>query len=352
MISFWETDTYKDNTVNNTQATIYIESKIDGKRYCKDNGHFTKHLRKHNMSYQQYYETHVTGIEEKCVHCGCPKTFYQKSESYATTCGAPVCVGKEISLTKQNWTDDQRISDSDSKKLALSSRTGAYYENRKLKITTTSLKKYGTEYPTQSEEFKNKSKKSKLEKYGNEYYAGWEKSAKKNRSKTVKEQDAINNTRRKTNMELFGVGCSFLRPDAISNSRRSNSLGKEYTLPSGKIVGIRGYENLALDVLFKQGYAEESVLMHDKLSEYILPVFDYVNVNEHLVKYYPDIYIPEENKIIEVKSRWWWDGYGNEKYAGRLINNQRKAASVIKSGYKYEVWLFDDKKEYTAIKYE
>ena len=338
--------------MNNTQQTIYIESKLDGKRYCRDNGHFTKHLRKNNLTYQQYYEKYITFVEEKCPHCGNPKSFYQKNETYATTCGTSVCIGKEISITKQNWTEEERLLDSTNKKIALSVRTKEYYAERRVKVEATSIEKYGTAYPTQCGEFKIKSKKTKLEKHGNEHYSGWEKSAMKNRSKTIDEQDIINNKRRDTNKQLFGVGCSFLRPDSIKNSRKSNALGKKYILPSGKIAGIRGYENLVLDKLFEQGYVESEILFHNKLEKYQLPMFDYINFNEHATTYYPDIYIPKENKLIEVKSQWWWDGYGDDKYAGRLINNQRKAESVKKQGYLYEVWLFDNNKQYTIIRHE
>lgn len=49
---------------------IYIKSKIDGNNYCKSNGQFTRHLKHHSLTYQQYYERYVTGIVMKC---GCLK---------------------------------------------------------------------------------------------------------------------------------------------------------------------------------------------------------------------------------------------------------------------------------------
>lgn len=332
--------------------TQYIESKLDNNKYCKDNGHFTKHLRKYNLTYQQYYEKYITGVEEKCIHCSNPKTFYQKNYTYATTCGNAVCAGKEISATKQNWTEEKKRLDSANKKSAIASRTEEYYAERRKLVEETSLEKYGVTYPTKSNTFKDKSKKTKFEKYGNEYYANWQASAKKNRNKTSKEKDLINEKRRETNMELFGVGCIFLLPDNKTKSQSSNSKGKEYTLPSGKIVGIRGYENIALDKLFKDGYLESEILLHNKLEKYELPVFDYININKHKTRYYPDIYIQKENRIIEVKAQWWWDGNGKDKYTGRLMNNHRKTESVLVKGYKYEVWLFNNKQEYEIIKYE
>lgn len=334
-----------------SKQAIYIESKIDGQSYCKTNGHFTKHLRKHNITYQQYYEKYVTGVEEKCPHCNNAKAFYQRNHSYADSCGNPVCVGKTLSNLKQNWSEEKKLSDSLNKRAAAALHDKAYYEKKKEKFKKTNKERYGVEYATQSDDFKEKSRKTKLEKYGNEYYSGWEKSADKNRNKTSEEQNIINDARRETNMKLFGVECSFLRPESMYKSRKSNALGKEYTLPSGKVVGIRGYENLVLDILFRSGYTENDIKFHNKLTKYELPIFDYISDQRQHLKYYPDIYIEKENKIIEVKSRWWWDGYGKEKYAGRLVNNQRKAESVINASYKYEVWLFENEKEYKIIQY-
>lgn len=70
------------------------------------------------------------------------------------------------------------------------------------------------------------------------------------------------------------------------------------------------------------------------------------------MKYYPDIYIPKENKIIEVKGMWWWNGNGIAKYESRLKNNLKKRDAVLEAGYQYEVWLFEDKNNYRILKDE
>lgn len=331
---------------------IYETSKIDNKEYCRTNGQFTRHLRNNNITYQQYYEKYITGVEEICPHCGKPKAFYQKDHTYGKTCGRHDCVGKEIAKTKSEWSDEEKLADSVNKKLANKSRSKEQICKAWEKRKKTNLEKYGVEYSTQSKNNKDKSKITKLEKYGNEFYAGWEKSAEKNRNKSAEDKNIINNKRRVTNKDRFGVEHVFLRPESVAKSRKSNSQGKDYILPSGKVVGVRGYENLALDRLFLNGYKEEDLVIHNKLEEYKLPVFTYVNENEHKSLYYPDIYIPKENLIIEVKSQWWWDGHGEEKYKGRLINNQRKAASVRSAGYNYQVWLYNDKKECEIINHD
>lgn len=322
------------------KSAKHITSAIDQKEYCITNGHFTRHLRDNNMTYKTYYETYVTFVTPLCS-CFKPLTFYQKNRSYANSCGDPICVGKIVSDTKKNWSEEQKLKDSNNKKKASQCRTEEQIQTQINKARKTFKQKYGVEWGTQSETQKVKTKKTKLERYGNEYYSGWEKSAATNRSKSFEEQNIINDKRRQTNIEQFGVSCTWLRPESIKKSRKNNGEGKEYILPSGKVIGVRGHEDRALNRLFSLGYNEQDLLIHDKLSDYQLPRFTFKDHRRHTMVYYPDIYIPKENKIIEVKSPWWWDGNGSDKYKYRLENNLRKKAAVLSNGYKYEVWIFD-----------
>lgn len=324
----------------------YIVSKIDNNRYCKTNGQFTKHLARNSLTYREYYEKYVTYKQESC-YCGKPKTFYQKSETYANSCGDPKCVGNTVRNVKNLWSAEKKQVDSENKKNAAKRKSQVQRQSQLEKSRHTQQLKYGDLF-TRTDLFKTKSKQTKLARYGNEFYSGWDKSAKINRSKSIEEQNEINNKRRITNLHRFGIENCFMLPDVIKKSMQSNSNGKDYTLPSGTIVGIRGYENIALDTLLEQ-YNEYQLRIDDRHSVNQLPVFKYVNVNQHLQNYYPDIYIPHENKIIEIKSQWWWDGNGDPRYRGRLENNNRKARAVVAAGYTYEVWLFTDKKTYEIL---
>jgi hypothetical protein len=51
--------------------------------------------------------------------------------------------------------------------------------------------------------------------------------------------------------------------------------------------------------------------------------------------YFPDIYIPHENKIIEVKSTW--------TYKCKTDSIQEKGDACKAQGYTYELWCFDGK---------
>ena len=329
-------------------TSTYIESKIDNKRYCKTNGQFTRHLRNNQISYKEYHETYVTGYTPLC-ECLRPLTFIQSSEGYAGSCGDPKCVGKNVSNTKQNWSEEERQRDRRNKSKASLQRTEDEIRQQKQRTIETNKRKYGTEWSTQSENNIEKSKKTKLERYGDEYYNNSDKTSKSWQSKSTEEVSIIVDKRRKTNFDRYGVESAFMKPEALERSAKSNSKGKEFIMPSGKIVGVRGYENVALTELLKI-YDEDEIEIDDRMSTYNLPIFEYVSYSQRRMKYYPDFIVRRENKIIEIKGRWWWDANGRDGYDGRLINNLRKRQSVIDAGYQYEVWLFENKKKYKVLK--
>ena len=99
-------------------------------------------------------------------------------------------------------------------------------------------------------------------------------------------------------------------------------------MPSGEIRQVQGFEPYALDELVKI-YTEEQIITDCK----IIPRFQYQYQNK-LKYYYPDIYIPHENKIIEIKSVY-------------TINcNQEmiklKGQACKEKGYNYEIWVYDN----------
>jgi hypothetical protein len=49
--------------------------------------------------------------------------------------------------------------------------------------------------------------------------------------------------------------------------------------------------------------------------------------------YYPDIYIPSQNKVIEIKSQY--------TYKNNLIKNTIKALYTRLLGYDFEFWIYD-----------
>jgi hypothetical protein len=111
---------------------------------------------------------------------------------------------------------------------------------------------------------------------------------------------------------------------------------KDYMMPNGTVVKYQGYENLALDELV-QLYEDEDI----RVGRSDVPSVNYyVGDKKHV--YFPDFFIPSDNKIIEVKSQW--------TIQLRRGNIEEKAQATVKAGYKYEIWVYNDKKVKVEIK--
>lgn len=162
-------------------------------------------------------------------------------------------------------------------------------ENIKNKVKDTCFKKYGG-YPAQSEEVRNKTELTNLNKYGC------------HPSQT---------------------------PEIMDKIIKSSKSYKKYKMPSGNIRNIQGYEHFALDILLKE-YNEEQI----KTERNDMPDIKY-KYNDKSKRYFPDIYIPDSNLIIEVKSEWI--------YKKQIDLNKTKETYTKECGYKYEVWIFDKK---------
>lgn len=95
------------------------------------------------------------------------------------------------------------------------------------------------------------------------------------------------------------------------------------------IFNVQGNENYALDLLLRNYEEEDIVTVRSEIPKVIYEV----KFKKH--RYFPDIYIPKDNLIIEVKSLW--------TYKHKLFINILKALAVRKLGFQYEVWIFDKK---------
>lgn len=120
------------------------------------------------------------------------------------------------------------------------------------------------------------------------------------------------------------VRCKFC---ADENTAKKSFQFKDYIMPSKKKVRVQGYENIALDEILE--YLDEKDII---LSRRNMPNIEYI-INNKKHRYYPDIYIQSQNKIIEIKSYY--------TYKSNLIKNIIKALSTRKLGYDFEFWIYD-----------
>ena len=114
----------------------------------------------------------------------------------------------------------------------------------------------------------------------------------------------------------------------IEKAMKNSYSYKKYIFPSGNTRDIQGYEHFALNELIKN-FSENQILTDRK----DMPVIKYTQ-NGKSYNYYPDIYIPHINKIIEVKSDWTLEKH--------YIKNMLKSLETKKK-YIFEFWIFDGK---------
>jgi hypothetical protein len=102
---------------------------------------------------------------------------------------------------------------------------------------------------------------------------------------------------------------------------------KKYTFPSGNTYTVQGYENIAIDMLLSEGYTEDDIQISNRPTiKYFWSINDGGDDKWHY--YHPDIIIPKENRIIEVKS---------EYTVKRDRKLKAKELGAIKSGFSFTV---------------
>lgn len=277
-------------------------------------------------NFQQLFYHLIYNIEiPKCQFCSKNAKFYRIFDPYYKTCGSKMCNDKNKfrgaleSFKKKNGITGEISNISQTK-------------NWNEKIKESNLEKYGVEWQTQSQNFKDKAKETCLEKYGEEHHL--------RNSKILDKQKS-------TNIERYGIS-SQLKSQEIKENGMKDKYGvrnpmqhenffnktykrKPFTLPSGKIVLLQGYEHVCIHNLLKK-YKEKEIFCLTKEISILTGKIMYDN-NSH--RYYPDIFIPKENLIIEIKST-----YTMKK---ELEKNMKKKQACLDAGFDFEFWICSDK---------
>jgi hypothetical protein len=218
--------------------------------------------------------------------------------------------------------------------------------NNQKKYKQTCLKHFGVDNPSKSDEIKNKKIQTSLKNYGVEY--PWQ-------TRLIKEKvenimitkygvknafllDICIKRSKEKMLELYNCEYGF-QSNIIQNKIFRNSFKiKEYKFKSGRITYVLGYENIMLDILIKSEINE-----NDILTNLDCPKIKWKDENEKEHYHIPDIFLKSQNKIIEVKSEWT----SQEKYLKNILLKQKYAKEA---GYFYEIKVIDKKTK--SIKYE
>ena len=122
---------------------------------------------------------------------------------------------------------------------------------------------------------------------------------------------------------------SVVAEKSSKNARRA----KKYQLPSGKMISVQGYEPWALDYLLNIEKIHEDDIVTSRSD---VPECWYKK-DDGNHRYYVDIYIPSQNRCIEVKSTWTYEKKG-EDFVYQKLN------ALKEDGYNVELWIYDEKK--------
>ena len=206
----------------------------------------------------------------------------------------------------------------------------------KQKNRDTCKKKYGVEYSSQSDDVKQKSKDTCMKKYGVEHHMKLDEFKKKNKETCIKnfgvsnpsQSSKIQQKKIDTCIKKYGVKNHMQNPEIAEKCMLAGFDYKNYTLPSGKIIHYQGYENFGIRDLLNSGIDEKDII-NDKIN---IPEiwYDYEGKRR---RYYVDIFIPSQNKCIEIKS----DYTLNIKKDKVLL--KQKATKEL--GYKCEIWVYN-----------
>ena len=233
-------------------------------------------------------------------------------------------------------------------------------EEVKNKIRCTNMERLGVEYPSQSEEVKNKIRGTNMERLGVKYPGQSAEVKEKSRITCLERYDVVSPLQNKeimekvkatnlerygvvsplqnkeimekvkaTNLERYGVEHVLQNKEIMEHAQKNAKKYKSFEMPSGAVRKVQGYEPFALNILVKV-YEEEQI----KTDRKDVPRVQY-EVDGKKKYHFPDIFIPHENKLIEVKSTWTLNC--------KTDNIKLKKKACEKRGFLYEIWCFDGK---------
>jgi hypothetical protein len=189
----------------------------------------------------------------------------------------------------------------------------------KSKKIETCLINHGVEHPLQNEIIKEKTKNTNVIKYG---------------GNSPMCSNDIQKKSKQTSLINYGVEYPMQNAEYANNIKKHAYLYKSYTYPSGNIIEIQGYEHYALDEILQK----ENILENDIITSRIqVPEIWYLDSNSKKHRYYVDIFILSQNRMIEVKST----------YTIKLNNDTilLKQQACKDAGYSCEIWVYNSNGE-------
>ena len=199
------------------------------------------------------------------------------------------------------------------------------------KCRETCMENLGVLFPLQSKDVHDKIKKNNKKKYGHTNFLASEAGKELMLELYGHTNFLASEAGKELMVERYGVENAMQNSEIFAKAMRNSFKTKNYTLPSGTIIYVQGYEHFALDDLLTV-YDEKEIYV--SLGKNV-PLIKYEFNGKNNCTYHPDIYIERKNLLIEVKSIW--------TYFLAKERNDAKARACICQGYKYQVRIYNRK---------
>lgn len=200
------------------------------------------------------------------------------------------------------------------------------------KIRKTHLEKYGKEYPLQAKEIQDKIDMVCVAVWGARRPCLSDKMKEMMREKFGVDYFIQSDGMRKIMTERYGAPHAMQCPDIFRKYQANAYKRRPYICPDGKTFMVLGYEDICLTQLFEQ--EGHKILYAGEDPE--IPVVKYNDKDGKEHCYYPDVYLPDENRIIEVKSTYLF-----------LRDRERNIAKARETSkhFKFEFMIYNGKKQ-------
>lgn len=192
------------------------------------------------------------------------------------------------------------------------------------------IERYGVDHPYKTKELQDRVAATNLERYGvkNPFAS---KTVQKKIRATLKANYGVENPSQNSDiqakkvatfMKHYGFPHHFQNP-MMFRILQKGRLSKKTVELQGKTFVFQGAEGKVLKELLKSGVAVCSI----ETDPTKMPAIWYTRSNGKKARYYPDIFIPEQNWLIEVKSMW--------TFMVQKEDNLRKREACLKAGFKF-----------------
>jgi len=234
--------------------------------------------------------------------------------------------------------------------------TTATVDIRTAKTIETNLSNHGVASTNSIQSVKDKKKESFMEKYGVDHQLKIPEVAasvaRKNKANSVERLGKakitniekygcenpssnmdVKQKRIDTMLERFGVENASQNAEIHQKKMRTSYKTKKFIFPSGRTEMVQGYEPQALTELLKT-YHEDDIITNTLH----IPRIKYIGLDNKNHYYFPDIYIPKKNLIVEVKSL-----YTYSSRVSWLNTNLLKQQASVDAGYDHNFMIMGKK---------